>query len=242
MKHKTRNVLFAALILLLLVAFFWFYNRVDTITVKGCQYYSDEQMKQVVFQNITDYNSVLLYFKYRYFGLPEVPYIEKIDLKRVSRNEIVLKVYEKSLIAGVKYMGEYLYFDKDGYILNTTIEPIEGIPCVLGIDFKDFTLYQKLEVEEPEVFEDILELSQVIRSFELTIDKIHFNTKFEVTLTSKSIQIHLGKRDFYDESIACLSKVLPEALKKSKGGTINMEDYQMGDKVILKTNQGDSEY
>lgn len=36
--------------------------------------------------------------------------------------------------------GQYIYFDKDGMILETTNEKMDNIPCIEGISFTNFTL------------------------------------------------------------------------------------------------------
>lgn len=233
--HKKRIIILAVLLIfMVLVISFFFYNKIDTIHVKGCQYYSEEEIKENLLQGISGKNSILLYLKARYFGLKDIPYIEKVTIKRVNRNEITIQVYEKSLIASIKYMGEYLYFDKDGIILDASSKALKGVPCISGIKFSGFVIYEKLMVDDNTIFNHILSISQIIKRYELAIDRIHFNSKNEISLIAGNIKIYLGNKDFYDEPIAALSEILPKLLKDNLKGTINMENYKEGDNVIFR--------
>jgi len=231
---KGKRILILVLVLGGVISFFHLYNHINTVNVKGCQYYSEAEIKSSLLTGIESKNSMLFYLKARYFGLKELPYIEKVTVKRVNNHEITIRVYEKSLIACVKYMSQFLYFDKDGVILGTTDEAIEGIPCISGLTFTGFKIYEPLQVEEKEIFTSILDISQIISRYKLTIDKIHFNSKNEVSLRVDDIKIYLGKREFYDEPIAALSEILPTALKQNLKGSVNMENYQTGDNVIFR--------
>lgn len=226
------------LLLLLLfggvLSVFQIYNQVTKVNVTGCQYYSEEEIKENLLTGIESKNSLLFYWKARYIGLKELPYVEKVAVKRVSNHEITIRIYEKNLVACVKYMSQYLYFDKDGIVLGTSGEAIEGVPRISGLTFSGFQIYQPLEVEETEIFNRILDISQIIRRYELSVDKIHFSDKNEVSLTAGGIKIYLGKREFYDEPIAALAEILPEAGKENLKGSINMENYQNGDDVIFR--------
>ncbi|MEG2774645.1 MAG: cell division protein FtsQ/DivIB, partial [Acetivibrio sp.] len=221
-KHKNKLFLIVFPLFLIFILFFFLHNRIDTVEIKGCHIYSQEEIKKELIQGISDKNSILLYLKARYLGLKEIPYIEKVTVKRVNSHKVVLRVYEKSLIACVEYMSQYLYFDKDGVILDSSSEAIQGIPSVSGLNFSDFTIYEKLKVEETEIFEQILEISQIIKRYKLPIERIHFNERKEVSLVTSGIKIYLGKREFYDEPLAALSQVLPQTLKKNLKGSMNM--------------------
>lgn len=221
-------------VLLLLIGIFFVSFRITTVKVTGNTYYTEEEIKEKVIGGILDNNSLLLYMKYRYIGLEKIPFVEKVTIARKNRHTIAIRVYEKSLTASVKYMGQYLYFDKDGVVLESTTEPLEGIPCIEGISFSGFVLYEKLEVEEEAIFVRILNLSQLLEKYNLEVEEIRFTSDGAVVLKSGKIRVFLGKQDFYDEQIVALADIFPKALKENLSGDIEMEDYQVGDEVILK--------
>ena len=149
---KSKRILSIVLLLGVVITIFCVYNRIDTINVKGCQYYSEEEIEKNLLTGVEGKNSILLYLKARYIGLKELPYIEKVTVRRENNHVVTIRVYEKSLIACVKYMSQYLYFDKDGVILNTSEEAMEGIPIISGLTFSGFKIYETLEVEEKSIF------------------------------------------------------------------------------------------
>lgn len=215
-------------------AFFISYNRVETIKVTGCENYNADEIKKQILTGSFDGNSVLLYLRYRYLGLKKLPYIENITIEREDSHTIHMRIYEKTLVACIKYMGQYIYFDKDGIVLKTVKEPIDNIPRVQGIDFSDFTLYERLKVEDDAIFDAILDLSQMIGKGGLDIDKIFFTANREVELEAGTVTVYLGKRDFYDEAVAALYDILPKLQELGEKGTINLKQYSFQDDVIFE--------
>ena len=53
-----------------------------------------------------------------------------------------------------------MYFDRDGIIVESSGEKLEGVPWITGLDFGQIVLYKPLPVEDPDVFQEILNLTQ----------------------------------------------------------------------------------
>lgn len=234
MTTRKRICLVVFLIVLLLIGIFFFTFRITEVKVTGSTYYTEEEIKEQVMGNIWDQNSLLLYMKYRYVGIKEIPFVEKITITRKGNHKVVIRVYEKTLTASVKYMGQYIYFDKDGIVLECLDEPVESVPCIEGLSFSGFVLYEKLKVDDESIFNRILDLSQLLDKYELEVESIRFNSDEEVILRSGNIKVYLGKKDFYDEQIAALAEIFPKALEQNLSGDIDMENYSVGEEVILK--------
>ncbi len=233
--HRNKWVyVIACCVILLLIVIFFFAFRITSVKVTGNTYYTEEEIKEHVMNGVLDQNSLLLYLKYRYVGIEEMPFVEKVTITRKGNNKIVIRVYEKSLTASVKYMGQYVYFDKDGIVLESLSEPVEGVPCIEGISFSGFVLYEKLQVEDEGIFKKILDLSQLLEKYDLQVEEIRFAKDNEVMLRSGDVRVFLGNREFYDEQIVALSEIFPKALEQKLSGDIDMENYAVGDKVILK--------
>lgn len=221
-------------VVLLLILVFFLAFRITSVKVTGNTYYTDEEIKEHVMNGILEQNSLFLYLKCQYVGVEELPFVEKITITRKGNDKVVIRVYEKNLTASVKYMGQYVYFDKDGIVLESLSEPLEGVPCIEGISFDGFVLYEKLQVEEEGIFKRILDLSQLLEKYELQVEEIRFARDNEVVLRSGNVRVFLGNREFYDEQIVALSEIFPKALEQNLSGDIDMENYEVGDKVILK--------
>lgn len=221
-------------ILILLLSIFFFSFQITEVEVKGNTYYTDQQIKDYVIEGIFDKNSVLLYAKYRHAGLKEIPFVQKVTVTKQGNHKIIINVYEKSLIACVKYMGQYICFDKDGIVLECSENLLEGVPYIEGVRFSGFFLFEKLKVEDEAVFNQILNLSQLLVDYKLVVEHIRLTKEKEVILKSGNIKVLLGNQEFYDEQLVALTEIFPKALKNNLGGEIDMKNYSVGDEVILK--------
>jgi cell division protein FtsQ len=129
-------------------------------------------------------------------------------------------VYDKKIIGCIEFMGDYLYFDKDGIIVESTSNMLSDIPLIKGLKFKKIVLNEKLEVQKDELFDIILNLTQQIEKRELNVKTISFNNNYEVTLNLGDIKAMLGKRSTYDVILSKLKNIVAEA--KGKKLTIDM--------------------
>lgn len=230
-------IVLVLLLILLGLAFGKKYFKINEITITGNEYYTEEEIREKVFSGHGTGNSLYLYLKYKYGKAEDIPFIQKIDVDMISNHEVQINVYEKSIVACIQYMGEYLYFDKDGIIMESSSKQKKGIPVISGVKFTSMNLNQKLEVEDDTIFKTILDISQLINRYKLKMQKIVFNQEREVTLVTDDIKVQLGKKDEYDAQIAELSKLLPKAIKKKLKGTLNMENYEEGQGQIIFTEE-----
>lgn len=234
MKRYKRIILILLGALLLLAAAF-FVLQIREVKVEGSKIYSEQEVIQSVMSDQYSYHTLYFLVKSKLTGVKCLPFIQEIDVKWKSPSRITLRVYDKSISGCVKYMGQYVYFDKDGIVLQSLANTIEGVPVVTGIKFGKFTMNKAFEVEDDTLFNVIMNLSQLISHYKVQVDQIRFDER-EVTLYSGKVKVFLGKKDFYDDDMAALSSVLKKTNKKGLSGTINMERFEPGDKIILKTN------
>lgn len=205
--------------------------QIKTLEVVGEKRYTQEQIKAQVIQTKLDTNSLCLYLKYRYFKDIRLPFVEKIDVKMMDQQAITIYVYEKMIAGCVEFMGEYLYFDKDGIVVESSGTKLEDVPVVKGLKFNKIILSEKLKVQKEELFDLIINLTQLIEKNDLNIDIISFSKQYEVTLYSNDIKILLGKQSTYDEALSALKGILKEA--EGMNITINMEKYVKGTEIII---------
>lgn len=184
--------------------------QLKTVTFEGLTRYTNDEIQEKIINTELDRNALLLYLKYNYFTDVQIPFIEDIDLILIDNHTITIKVYEKKVIGCVEFLGDYLYFDKDGIIVESMANPLDDIPLVKGLRFNKIILHEKLEVQKAELFDVILNLTQHIEKLDLDIDTIHFNSKYEVTFDIDEIRVYLGKRDTYDEVLGELKNILKE--------------------------------
>ena len=85
----------------------------------------------------------------------------------MDKNTARVIVHEKRITGCVLIMGRYMYFDKDGIVVESSIERIEGIPMVTGLEFKEIALYKKLQIQKQGLYDTILQLTRLIEKNEI---------------------------------------------------------------------------
>ena len=130
---------------------------------------------------------------------------------------------EKAVAGYVEYMGQYIYFDKDGTVVESSDIRTEGIPQIMGMKFDHVVLWEKLPVSDEEIFKNILDVSQLLEKYEIKVDKIYFDDDYNVTLYFDQARVKLGSFDNIDEKIIRLKAILPEL--KGRKGVLKLQNY-----------------
>ena len=219
------GVVLAVIFILLLAAYEYILNNytITTVYVDGNVHYTNEEIMEMVMGGRYGNNSLFLSLKYRDKGIEGIPFIQTMDVAIEAKDTIRITVYEKALAGYVSYLGRYVYFDKDGIVVETSEEETKGIPQVTGLTFNHVILHEPLPVENEEVFNEVLNITQQLSKYSLTVDKIYFDTDYHVTLLFGNVKISLGTSDNIDEKIMKLQYILPEL--EGKSGTLDMTEY-----------------
>ena len=196
---------------------------IKNIYVTGSTHYTDQEIIDMVMTDRLSHNSVYLSMQYRDRSIKNIPFLEKIDVTIVSRDTVRISVYEKAVAGYVRYLGRYLYFDRDGYVIESSMERTKGIPWVMGLHFDHAVLYQKLPVENEEVFASILDVSKLLSKYELEADRIYFDDDYRLYLYFDQVQVYIGGNDNIDEKIIALRNIIPNL--DDKCGILDLHEY-----------------
>lgn len=196
---------------------------ITTVHVEGNIHYTNEEIMEMVMGGRYGNNSLFLSLKYRDKGIDDIPFIQTMDVTIEAKDTIRITVYEKALAGYVSYLGRYVYFDKDGIVVETSEEKTQGIPQVTGLKFDHVILYEPLPVEKPEVFDEVLNITQQMDKYDLSADKIYFDSDYQVTLIFGEARVSLGDSRDIDEKIMKLQYILPDLAGKS--GILDMREY-----------------
>lgn len=223
------GLLIAALLLLALTGAGYYllkHYEITTVYVEGNVHYSQEEIEDMVMQGRLGSNSLYLTLKYRNRGVEDVPFVETMDVDILSADAIKITVYEKALAGYVEYLGRYLYFDKDGIVVESSDKRTAGIPQVTGLTFGYVVMYERLPVENEKVFEDILDITQLLNKYGIQADRIYFDKSYHKTLYFEEAKVSLGSNENIDEKIMELKSILPNL--EGKKGTLRMDNYSEG--------------
>ena len=220
-KKKTGLLIAAAAVLILLIVTASL--SITEVTVTGNERYTDEQLIQMLFPDKASRNTVFCYARDRLKEHEKIPFVEDYEIVFQSPSKVEIIVYEKSVVGYVSYMSSYMYFDKDGIVVESANQKLPGIPWITGLKFGHIALYQKLPVENQEIFQEILNLTQILSIYELAVDKIQYNSFGEATLYMGDIEVILGDNEGLNGKIAELSDMLPQLSGLS--GTLYLDNY-----------------
>lgn len=227
----TAGIITLILVVLGVLAYHFFSDyHVNTVYVDGNTHYSDVEIKDMVMDGFLGDNSIFLSAKYKNKSIEGVPFVSKMDVTIVDNNTIRINVYEKATAGYVEFLERYMYFDKDGVVIEASNQKTPGIPQVTGLEFDHVLISEPLPIENKDVFESILSITQLVNKYNLSIDKIYFAPNGTVTLYFEDIKVALGEPENMDEKIMRLQYMLPEI--EGRSGTLKMENYTEDTKNI----------
>lgn len=196
---------------------------IKNISIEGNVHYTNEEIQAMVLDGVFLNNSWYLSKKYANKGISDIPFVDAIDVTILTPDTIRISVYEKALAGFVEYLGRYMYFDKDGTIIESSDVKTIGVPQIIGLDFQSVVLGKPLPVEDNTVFRQILSITQLLNKYAVTMEKIYFDSNYNVTLIIDSVRIRLGEGTGLEEKIMILPELLPSL--EGKKGVLKMENY-----------------
>lgn len=219
----TVTVLLLALILLLSV-------HIQNISVTGSGRYSSGQIEELLFSGRWGRNSAYAYATARFRPHRQIPFVEDYKVVFHSPFDVEVIIYEKSIVGYVSYMSSYMYFDKDGIVVESSGSRLEGVPWITGMEFGRIVLYQALPVEDKGVFEEILNLTQQLSMYEIAVDRIQYDKNGQASLFIDQMEVTLGDNTDIDGKISTLSDILASQPHLTQiSGTMRLENYSESD-------------
>ena len=137
-----------------------------------------------------------------------IPFVDDYKLVFHGPTKLEVIVYEKDIVGYVSDMSSYMYFDRDGIVVESSSSKLEGVPWITGLHFGQLILHRPLPVEDQTVFQDILNLTQQLSLHQLSVDRIEYNSHKKATLYMGEMEVTLGDDTNIDSKISVLSDIL----------------------------------
>lgn len=204
--------------------------QINSISVTGNVHYTEDEVIEYVTSDGYINNSLILSVKNKIFEIEPIPFVDKFEIEYLSNNKIAIVVYEKAMAGCTEFMGEYVYFDKDGIVLETSTKRLEDIPCVYGITFTSFTLHEQMRGSDVEKFKDVLIITQLLQKYEISMENIEFTEDERLLLVAGDISVLLGEDNDMEIKIAELQNILPKL--EGKKGILHMETFSKADTYL----------
>ena len=229
-RKKRRKIgLYILLILILLIAagVFTVMNvfTVENVVVEGNELYSSTQIENMVLNDEYSWNSLYVDLKYRFVDIGEVPFVDTMEVSLDNPHTVHIKVYEKGMLGYlyINSIGQNAYFDKDGFVVETSTEVIDGVPKITGISCEEVVLYEKLQLENSDILRDLLNLTQTLKKYNMLPDEIQYDSNMEPVLYYGTIQVKIGSEDNLSQKVVRLSIILPQL--DGLSGTLHLETW-----------------
>ena len=225
--QKIRIIVAAVAVLLIAAGAYFFINsyKISDVRVEGSTHYTADEIRNMVITDKFSENSLFLKLKLKRKKIENIPFVEHMDVQILDRTSIKIIVYEKAIAGYVVFLENNMYFDKDGIVVESSKEKVPRLPEITGLEFDYVVLHEPLPVENPKVFKEILNLTQLLNKNEMTADKIYFDYMGNVTLYFGKFRVLLGGDEYLEEKIMHLHGITEETKNYEYVGRLHLETF-----------------
>ena len=217
LNKKVKRIIISSILFLLCVGILSFILifHVENVEVMGNTRYTEDEMKEMVLTGPFASNSLIISWLKGNQKTEDIPFVNSYKVERISNHKIRIIVNEKQIIGYVRYESSFMYFDKDGYVVESgsaVVEDEDGQAEVIKPE--------KVEVIKPEPVEEDtktkeatyqvavkdvpliegLNVGKVVVGKQLTVENTNvFNTILGITRMVEKFQIQPDKVVFDEE-------------------------------------------
>lgn len=165
--------------------------------------------------------------------LEDETYIDSASIVRELPNKLNITINERRVRGYIPYMGSYLYIDEFGRVLEINSAVTEPLPVVTGLEFSSFTLGERIDCDNSEVFDIVVTIAQVMTKYEMldTVVRIDLSNTDKIMAYVRKIEINLGDGTNCDEKIRTMSEAIKQ-IPENDRGTLDLSD--MSKPIVFK--------
>ena len=223
--------------------------RVKKVEVTGNVHYTDHEIRQMIMVGPMSNNTLLLSLFNRHPKIEGADFIDHISVEYIGRNDLRIRVSEKSTVGYLAFENAYWYFDENGIVRvrsavpekkpqaegeELTAEEVDSksddtpqdvyiIPYIEGVLISDAQVGSVLAVADPSVFSTITSITGMINKNNIVPDRVAVMDDNTWTMTCGPITVLLGKDEHLEEKIEELAGILPEA--QGLSGVLHLENF-----------------
>ena len=220
---KKRYILLVIVIILIAGLAYASTFTLKDIEVNDCIMASEDEVRDTITENVIYPNTLILQIQNKIKPIEKPSFVAKMDIDYVSKNKVKVDIYEKSVAGCVEYMENYVYFDKDGVVLETSKNQFDRVPCIRGLKVNRWEMGEKLPIDSKKKFEMILNITQLIDKYDLDIQSIEFTGDGEIVLRHDKIKVELGDGKNLNIQMMNLGSIMDQV--KGKSGVLYMKEY-----------------
>ena len=92
--------------------------RIKEVSVSGSNRYTPEQIENILFSGRWGNNTILAFIRDKTQPHRQIPFVEKYKIVFHGPFKAEVIIYDKSIVGYVSYMSSYMYFGRDGIIVE----------------------------------------------------------------------------------------------------------------------------
>lgn len=206
--------------------------QVREVVVVGNHTFTAKQIQQTVMQDGLCRNSLYLTWKFQDSDRASdaLPFLSAVEVKLINPFKVQIHVYEKQEIGYFQTGGKYVYFDRDGMVIESSDTLHEDVPVVTGVSVTNSKLYDTLELSDETLLEPLLTLAASLSNEQLTPDEIRFSTSDEIILIFGKVKALLGKSENLEDKAAALASIYSQV--EDKQGNLDMRNYSLTSQTV----------
>ena len=152
-------------------------------------------------------------------------YIESAKISYKLPDTVAITIDERKVRGYVPYMGSYLYIDEEGRVLEVSSEMNRALPVVYGLNFSSFTLGEKIEAENKEAFDIMVNIAYLMSKYELLdmVVKIDVSNPDKILAYVNKVEVNLGDMSNGDRKIRTMAEVIKN-INENDRGSLDLSD------------------
>lgn len=227
-EEKQKHLLLSGVMVLFLLILIVLINlRITDIKVLGNRTYTDEEVIEMIMPSKWDRNPVYAFVKNRFTEHKSFNFVSSYNVNITGFNSCEIIIYEKNPVGYIEYMSGFMYFDKDGIIIESDSSKRNDIPEITGLKFGHIVLGRELVVDNSNLYEEILNITQQLQVYQIECQRISFDSMRNVTLfvDEGDIKVKLGSDDYLSSKLSLLNDVIEKMRMNGMKGTADLSSY-----------------
>lgn len=220
-------VILLMIVIMVMSIFVLFFTQ--QMNLEGEEYHSVSETVDWIKEDVYTCNTLYLWVKYNYTEAELPVYLNSLEVELELPWRVKLIMVEKAMIGGIELSDKYAYFDSDGIVVYESETMLEDVPLVEGMEVENTTLYEKVPVDDDDIFENVITVTSALDDNQIEIDSLSCGTGASIILVIGNVTVQLGDDDLVNKIIQ-----IPAVLEQigDQEGVLYLENFDVNDGTI----------
>lgn len=198
---------------------------IEKVEVEGSELYPKETIQKWILNDDYSWNTLYVFLKYRFEEAEEMTFLQEPVITMKDAHTLHIQVKDKEMMGYlyVPAVGQNAYFDKEGTVIETSSEKIEGMMEITGLDCEKVTLHKKIPIKNKSMLKSLITLTQGLNKYKMMPKTIRYDEYSNIVLEYGKVSINFGNTQNLTEKMETLSVIFPQI--EDLSGTLHMENW-----------------